>query len=159
MPVTDGTAPRIRHADFDDAEQIAALHAVSWQRHYRGAYSDSFLDGDVLSERRAVWTARLAEPAATVTVLAEDDLGLAGFVLRSTARGAGLTSRAPTSRACRRGTTTPAAPFHRRQRASKRRPQPRPREAAVRHKPIWDQISKSLSPRPAECCDGVNTPR
>lgn len=71
---------RYRAARADDAEQVAALHAASWRRHYRGAYADSFLDGDVLADRRAIWTARLAEPASTVTVLAEDDAGLAGFV-------------------------------------------------------------------------------
>jgi hypothetical protein len=28
------------------------LHADSWRRHYRGAYADAFLDGDVLADRR-----------------------------------------------------------------------------------------------------------
>jgi hypothetical protein len=36
---------RIRVADSSDAPAIAALHAESWRRHYRGAYSDAFLDG------------------------------------------------------------------------------------------------------------------
>jgi ribosomal protein S18 acetylase RimI-like enzyme len=56
------------------------LHADSWRRHYRGAYSDSFLDGDVLSDRRSVWSARLVAPAGTVTIVAEADGALAGFV-------------------------------------------------------------------------------
>jgi ribosomal protein S18 acetylase RimI-like enzyme len=63
-----------------DVEALAALHADSWRRHYRGAYSDGFLDGDVVADRRAVWSARLAEPAGTATVLAEDGSGLVGFV-------------------------------------------------------------------------------
>lgn len=52
---------------------VAALHADSWRRHYRGAYSDSFLDGDVLADRLAEWSARLREPdPLRVTILAED---------------------------------------------------------------------------------------
>lgn len=71
---------RFRAAHAGDAEQVATLHAASWRRHYRGAYADSFLDGDVLADRRAVWSACLADPAGSITVLAEDDDGLAGFV-------------------------------------------------------------------------------
>ena len=80
----------VRPARPGDAEGIARLHADSWRRHYRGAYADSFLDGDVEADRREVWTARLAEPGhdatlpgATLrgaTLLAEDAGGLAGFV-------------------------------------------------------------------------------
>jgi ribosomal protein S18 acetylase RimI-like enzyme len=70
-----------RAATADDAGSIAALHADSWRRHYRGAYADSFLDGDVLADRREVWTSRLTEPAGrTVTILAEDQGALTGFV-------------------------------------------------------------------------------
>jgi len=75
------TAIRLRAADAGDAAAVARLHADSWRRHYRGAYSDSFLDGDVVADRQAVWDARLAAPGpATATVVAEDDGGLAGFV-------------------------------------------------------------------------------
>ena len=49
-----------------DAAEIAALHAESWRRHYRGAYSDSFLDGDVGEDRLAEWTGRFAEAGAGV---------------------------------------------------------------------------------------------
>lgn len=73
-------AIRFRSAHTGDAEQVAALHAASWQRHYRGAYADAYLDGDVLADRRAVWSARLAEPAGSITVLAQDGSDLAGFV-------------------------------------------------------------------------------
>jgi GNAT superfamily N-acetyltransferase len=69
-----------RTATARDADTVAALHADSWRRHYRGAYSDSFLDGDVLADRRAVWSQRLAANAGTVTLIAEDDAGTAGFV-------------------------------------------------------------------------------
>jgi GNAT superfamily N-acetyltransferase len=69
-----------RSAHAGDAEQIAALHADSWRRHYRGAYADSFLDGDVVADRRLVWSARFAAPANTETVLAERDGRLIGFI-------------------------------------------------------------------------------
>jgi ribosomal protein S18 acetylase RimI-like enzyme len=73
---------RIRAAGEQDAEAVARLHADSWRRHYRGAYTDAYLDGDVVADRRAVWSVRLAaaDPAAAATFLAEDDRGLAGFV-------------------------------------------------------------------------------
>ncbi|MET7281729.1 N-acetyltransferase [Kribbella sp. NPDC005582] len=69
-----------RVATADDAEQIGLLHADSWRRHYRGAYADAFLDGDVESDRRAVWTERLAVPAHTETVVAMESGELIGFV-------------------------------------------------------------------------------
>ncbi|OXM61124.1 GNAT family N-acetyltransferase [Amycolatopsis vastitatis] len=72
--------PVWRLAAANDADQIAMLHADSWRRHYRGAYADSFLDGDVAADRRSVWSARLAAPANSETVLAERDGRLVGFV-------------------------------------------------------------------------------
>lgn len=80
MAEIDPTPVRFRAASAGDAEQVASLHAASWRQHYRGAYADSFLDGDLLADRRAVWSARLAEPAGSITVLAEHAGGLAGFV-------------------------------------------------------------------------------
>jgi GNAT superfamily N-acetyltransferase len=68
-----------RMAAVQDAEQIALLHADSWRRHYRGAFSDSYLDGDVAADRREVWSERLATPDGTVTILAEYDGRLVGF--------------------------------------------------------------------------------
>lgn len=72
--------PVFRLAEADDADQIAELHADSWQRHYRGAYADSFLDGDVAADRRSVWSARLAAPGSSETVLAEHAGRLVGFI-------------------------------------------------------------------------------
>jgi GNAT superfamily N-acetyltransferase len=74
------TSFRLRAAGSDDAEAVAQLHADSWRRHYRGAYADSFLDGDVLADRRSVWSSRLADPAGTVTILAESGSRPVGFV-------------------------------------------------------------------------------
>ncbi|EKX69167.1 GNAT family N-acetyltransferase [Streptomyces ipomoeae] len=71
----------LRLAGPADAVGVARLHADSWRRHYRGAYADAFLDGDVVADREAVWAARFAEPDAGVTILAEDVAGeLLGFV-------------------------------------------------------------------------------
>jgi GNAT superfamily N-acetyltransferase len=71
---------RFRLADVSDAAAIAALHADSWRRHYRGAYADAFLDGDVEKDRLAVWSERLGEPDRdTHTIVAEDGGRLIGF--------------------------------------------------------------------------------
>lgn len=60
---------------------MASLHALSWRLHYRGAYSDEFLDGDVETDRLVVWTGRLEGPDdGRATILAEDDGALVGFV-------------------------------------------------------------------------------
>ena len=67
-------------AGHADAGRIAALHADSWRRHYRGAYADRYLDGDLVADRRAVWSARLAAPEGTRTIVAERDGELVGFV-------------------------------------------------------------------------------
>jgi ribosomal protein S18 acetylase RimI-like enzyme len=78
VPVSDGI--RFRRGGIHDAAAVAALHADSWRRNYRGAYADGFLDGDVLTERLAFWTARLREATADhVLTLAEEDGSLVGF--------------------------------------------------------------------------------
>jgi ribosomal protein S18 acetylase RimI-like enzyme len=71
---------RLRTADEANAAAVAALHADSWRRHYRGAYADSFLDGDLQADRLAVWSERLIEPAVGArTVVAETDGEVVGF--------------------------------------------------------------------------------
>ena len=68
-----------------DADSIAALHADSWRRHYRGAYLDSYLDGDVVTDRQTVWRSRLAQPKENqFTVIAchgDEVLGFAHTVV------------------------------------------------------------------------------
>ena len=69
-----------RPATRRDADAIAALHADSWRRNYRGAYADSYLDGDVVTDLRAVWGGRLAADAADRrTIVAESEGRMAGF--------------------------------------------------------------------------------
>jgi GNAT superfamily N-acetyltransferase len=71
---------RFRDATLADASQIAALHADSWRRAYRGMLSDEYLDGDLESERARVWTDRLTTPNPKQrVVLAEISDRLAGF--------------------------------------------------------------------------------
>jgi ribosomal protein S18 acetylase RimI-like enzyme len=79
-PAGNPAIVQFRRAEVDDAEHIAGLHADSWRRHYRGAYADSFLDGDVTADRRLVWSARLRAPAGSDTILAEQGSRLVGFV-------------------------------------------------------------------------------
>jgi GNAT superfamily N-acetyltransferase len=63
-----------------DVEEIAALHADSWRRNYRGAYLDSYLDGDVLTDRLVVWRERITRPEVTFyTVVGEYGRMFAGF--------------------------------------------------------------------------------
>jgi ribosomal protein S18 acetylase RimI-like enzyme len=70
----------LRPATSDDVTAIATLHAESWRRHYRGAFSDSYLDGDLLSDRLAVWTERLARPMPDLcTIVAGHDGVVVGF--------------------------------------------------------------------------------
>jgi ribosomal protein S18 acetylase RimI-like enzyme len=70
----------LRPATERDVEAVAALHADSWRRHYRGAFPDEYLDGDVFADRRAVWSQRLTAPdPADDTVVAVDGEAIVGF--------------------------------------------------------------------------------
>ena len=63
-----------------DAHAIAVLHADSWQRHYRGAYSDAFLDHDAAGYLLPLWTRRLTTPdPRDRTILAERDGAVVGL--------------------------------------------------------------------------------
>ena len=78
--MTDLTGVRFRTASTEDAAPLAALHADSWRRNYRGAFSNSFLDGDLDTNRIAVWTERLREPdPRCLTILGEERGRLIGF--------------------------------------------------------------------------------
>jgi ribosomal protein S18 acetylase RimI-like enzyme len=70
------TPIRYRPADPSDAARIGRLHADSWRRHYRGAYSDAYLDGEACEERAAVWNERLREVSADHYTLVAEAAGL-----------------------------------------------------------------------------------
>ena len=75
------SAMNYRRACAHDASAIAEMHADSWRRNYRGAYLDSYLDGDVATERLAVWTGRLSQPDEDrITLVADRDGVVVGFV-------------------------------------------------------------------------------
>lgn len=69
-----------RIANKIDAPAIAALHAESWQKHYRNVLSEKYLNGPILQERLEVWTKRLNHPKAEQYILiAEENNKLLGF--------------------------------------------------------------------------------
>lgn len=70
-----------RRATNADADRIALLHAESWRRAYRGMYSDAYLDGDLIGDRLAVWSERVADGnTRRMLLLAEVDDAAVGFV-------------------------------------------------------------------------------
>lgn len=102
-----GSAVELRAASAADAQAVATLHAESWRRHYRGAYADAFLDGDVVADRLAIWAGRLESPKSDrITVVAEVDDQPAGFVhvvLDDHARWGSLIDNLHVTNALRRG--------------------------------------------------------
>ncbi|MEO6039557.1 MAG: GNAT family N-acetyltransferase, partial [Saprospiraceae bacterium] len=60
---------------------IAALHADSWRRTYRGILRDDFLGSEVFHDRKAVWEQKFeAPPANQWVLLALEADQLAGFI-------------------------------------------------------------------------------
>ena len=74
-----------RPARPGDAQAIVGLHTDSWRRHYRGAYSDAFLDDEAATFLGGMWAGRFAAPdPGSRTILAERDgrvVGLAHTIL------------------------------------------------------------------------------
>lgn len=70
----------IRPAASADAALIAQLHAASWRVAYRNVLSDAYLDGDIVSERTALWNERMHAPDASQHILIAESNGEAlGF--------------------------------------------------------------------------------
>lgn len=70
----------IRPMEQADANDVARLHATSWRRAYRGMLRDTYLDGDLDADRRAVWNQRLANPGVGHGWIAYADTAPVGFV-------------------------------------------------------------------------------
>jgi ribosomal protein S18 acetylase RimI-like enzyme len=74
-----------RTARPDDLQAIADLHTDSWRRHYRGAYTEAFLDDEAAGVILDLWTQRFADPDPRArAIVAERDgivVGLAYTVL------------------------------------------------------------------------------
>lgn len=66
----------IRKASGEEFDKIAALHAASWRKTYRGIYSDQFLDHEVESDRLKVWRERFEKPASNQQVFVAIDKGI-----------------------------------------------------------------------------------
>ena len=95
----------IRLTQAADARVIAKLHADSWRRHYRGAYSDRYLDGDLDADRLAVWTERLNSPGSSFTLLAEhrhQPIGFAHVILDADATWGSLVDNLHVARTVQR---------------------------------------------------------
>lgn len=70
-----------RAAVKSDFKAIAMLHAKSWQENYRGAFSDHFLDNEVVDDRLKVWKNRLEKPEDHQFVhVVEVEHALAAFI-------------------------------------------------------------------------------
>jgi len=70
----------LRAARPSDAGDVAALHAASWQIAYKGILTDDYLDHHVVTDRKALWEARLGQPSPRQHVLvAYEDETLTGF--------------------------------------------------------------------------------
>ena len=66
-----------------DTERIALLHADSWRRTYRGSYRDTFLDGDVVTNRvEAVEQPSGSREGGSVRIRRRDGFRVARFCLR-----------------------------------------------------------------------------
>ncbi len=130
-PSEPASTVRYREATEHDADAIAALHAASWRRHYRGAYLDSYLDGDILPERLATWHTRLRPPRQNqVTICADVDGDVIGFAhtmfdhdptwgallenlhVRSDLKGAGIGTRLLSVTARELSRSRPSEPLH-----------------------------------------------
>lgn len=68
-------------AQFFDAKAIAQLHALSWRQHYRGVFSDEYLENGVEEERENYWRNLLSKKDANrYVLLAKEENQLLGFV-------------------------------------------------------------------------------
>ena len=56
-----------RLAKPEDEAAIAKLHAESWQKHYRGIFSDAYLDEHVVKERADLWAEQSMPKARPLT--------------------------------------------------------------------------------------------
>jgi ribosomal protein S18 acetylase RimI-like enzyme len=71
----------LRSARVDDADAIASLHALSWQRTYRRMMTDEFLDRRALVNRRQVWHERLrADDGDQFVSVVEHSGWIVGFI-------------------------------------------------------------------------------
>lgn len=79
--VTRDSRVKLRAANFADVNDIANLHAKSWQENYSAVLSADYLKQQVLADRISLWTKRLKAPSAEQCVLVlENSTGIIGFI-------------------------------------------------------------------------------
>ncbi|MCY9852137.1 GNAT family N-acetyltransferase [Vibrio mediterranei] len=70
-----------RVAEYSDYQSVAELHAVSWQKAYKGIMRQSYLDESVLEDKQLIWQTRLLNPPFSQHVIIAEHQGeLAGFI-------------------------------------------------------------------------------
>jgi ribosomal protein S18 acetylase RimI-like enzyme len=70
-----------RVAEYADFQNVAQLHASSWQHTYKGIMRQSYLDDSVLEDKQLIWQTRLLNPPFSQHVLVAEDNGeLVGFI-------------------------------------------------------------------------------
>ena len=72
---------QFRQARKNDSDDVARLHANSWQHTYRGMLDHQYLDNCVLAEKQLEWQQRLSKDfdQEIWVLLAEADQQLRGF--------------------------------------------------------------------------------
>jgi ribosomal protein S18 acetylase RimI-like enzyme len=83
------SAVNLRRATPADAQGIAEAHAASWQAAYRGLLPDAVLDNLSVTERQAMWEARLAKGPSNLWVTGPEDQ-VSGFIAGGPSRDADL---------------------------------------------------------------------
>lgn len=58
-----------RKAVYEDYKAIGLLHARSWQLHYRGSFSDEYLNQKAEADRLSIWKKRLEYPSNNQFIL------------------------------------------------------------------------------------------
>lgn len=79
---------RIRRARPEDAEVIAEIHVRSWKAAFSGLLPQDYLDALRPEDRRPEWDEALRGPTWPLVLLAEEDLGIVGFVSLGPSRDA-----------------------------------------------------------------------
>ncbi|MGR5175522.1 N-acetyltransferase family protein [Vibrio parahaemolyticus] len=70
-----------RVAEYSDYQNVAELHAESWQKAYQGIMRQSYLDEGVLEDKSLIWQTRLLNPPFSQhVVIAEEKGELLGFI-------------------------------------------------------------------------------
>ncbi len=66
----------LRYADIGDIENIAHLHATSWQENYHEVLDVEYLKKNVFKDRLAIWNERLNNPIKNQLVLVMEQRGV-----------------------------------------------------------------------------------